>query len=142
MSGLHDRAAVVATADVQRLFHEGVRYHLAKQYDQAVESYERALVLAPRYAAVLNNHGGACLELHSTASSGATEHRQKAERSLRSATRLDPQFIDAYLNLGVLLRGAGRTVEALASYSAAVGFAPGSHGAQEKQRHSRSATEV
>lgn len=43
-----------------------------------------------------------------------------AERAYRRAIEADPQFADAYLNLGVLLGGAGRLDEAIALYRFAI----------------------
>lgn len=47
-----------------------------------------------------------------------------AERAYRSAIALDPDFADAWLNLGVLLGNAGRLTEAIALYRQALARLP------------------
>jgi tetratricopeptide (TPR) repeat protein len=119
-------------ADVH--FRAGVQHQLKERFAEAIAEYEVALSLEPSHAPVLNNHGGALMKLAEQASGQELRrrHQKAAETSLRAATNFAPSTLDAYYNLGILLRGSHRLDEALTVYRAAAGLAPGSSTAREK----------
>jgi predicted TPR repeat methyltransferase len=54
----------------------------------------------------------------------ATGHPAEAEEAYRTAIRLDPEHIDAYTNLGILLTSLKRTQEAAACYCKVITLRP------------------
>ena len=54
----------------------------------------------------------------------ATGQPVEAEAAYRAAIRLNPEHIDAYTNLGILLNGLKRTEEAAACYCKAITLRP------------------
>jgi uncharacterized protein (TIGR02466 family) len=91
-------------ADVH--FRAGVQHQLKERFAEAIAEYEVALSLEPSHAPVLNNHGGALMKLAEQASGQELRrrHQKAAETSLRAATNFAPSTLDAYYNLGILLR--------------------------------------
>ena len=83
--------------------------------DEAVASYDRALVLQPDYAAALINRGLA-LE--------ALERFAEALESYDRALAIEPDFAVAWVNRGNALQGLFRLAEALESYDRALALSP------------------
>ena len=58
---------------VDDLYRAGASHHVAQRYSDAIELYDRALALSPTtcsaatWAGLLNNHGGAHMELSKAA---------------------------------------------------------------------------
>jgi 4-amino-4-deoxy-L-arabinose transferase-like glycosyltransferase len=51
-------------------------------------------------------------------------HEEKAIRHFRSAIRVNPEYADAYVNLGIALRNQGKTDEAIEAYREAIRIRP------------------
>jgi predicted O-linked N-acetylglucosamine transferase (SPINDLY family) len=83
--------------------------------DEAIASYDRALLLSPDYAAALINRGLA-LE--------ALERFAEALESYDRALAIEPNFAEAWLNRGNTLQQLGRFGEALESYDHAIAVRP------------------
>jgi len=93
--------------DVQRIFADAVRHHMAGHLEDAVARYHRVLFLQPDNADVHNNLGVAL------AAQGKVE---AAMTRYKSALSLKPGCVDAHNNLGVALAAQGRIVEATTHY--------------------------
>ncbi|WP_029015138.1 tetratricopeptide repeat protein [Niveispirillum irakense] len=78
----------------------GVTLKNQQRYGKAVDAYRRALVLTPDEPATLNNLG--------LALSQDGRRDEEAAAWLRRAIRLKPDFADAWLNLGLVLRNQNR----------------------------------
>ncbi len=83
--------------------------------EQALDWYERALVLEPRAAQVLSNLGNLKSRLKRYA---------EAEADLRRALALEPSAAIAELNLGTALLAQGKTAESIACFRRAVALNP------------------
>jgi predicted O-linked N-acetylglucosamine transferase (SPINDLY family) len=86
-----------------------------QRYQEAVDSYDRAIVLAPGYAEAHNNRGAALMAL---------KRADAALDSYASAISLRPDYAEAHYNRGVMLHEVGRVDEALESYARAVALQP------------------
>jgi tetratricopeptide (TPR) repeat protein len=85
----------------------GVALHQTGQYEEAADSYRRALVVDPRYALARNNLGVALF--HAGNDSEAVD-------AFRDALAADPSFVRARLNLALLLVRSRRYQLALEAY--------------------------
>jgi predicted O-linked N-acetylglucosamine transferase (SPINDLY family) len=84
-------------------------------YDEAIESYRRALVLKPDYAEAHSNLANALVE---------TGQPQNAVISSRRALALSPDFADAHNHLGNALKDLGRFDSAAECYRRAIEINP------------------
>jgi len=91
----------------------GLVYLYTDRYAEARTSFERATALEPGAALFLNSLGVACYRLRDYGC---------AERSYQSAIASQPGEFDAYNNLAVLYREAGRTAEAATALDRAAGM--------------------
>ena len=101
--------------DVQRIFADAVRHHLAGRIEDAVARYHRVLFLKPDYAEAHNNLGAAL------AAQGRVED---AVARYKCALALKPDSVDAHNNLGVALAAQGRIGDAMAHYERALALNP------------------
>ena len=83
--------------DVQRIFADAVRHHMAGRLEDAVARYHRVLFLRPDFAEVHNNLGVAL------AAQGKVDD---AMARYKCAISLKPDCVDAHNNLGVALASA------------------------------------
>jgi tetratricopeptide (TPR) repeat protein len=81
----------------------------------ALAAYGRVARMAPRDSRAANDYGAALLDAGRTAD---------AEPWLRRALALDPQFVDAYNNLGIALARTGRLEAAIELLEKARSFTP------------------
>ncbi|MGF1645290.1 MAG: tetratricopeptide repeat protein [Thiotrichales bacterium] len=113
-------AAVGATrfpADPQLHNLLGVTQHRLQRPDQARESYQRALALAPRDPLILNNFG--------TFLCDRKDYAEAEQQFLTAATLADNPSPDvAYVNAGLCADRAGRAVAAQAFFESAVRHNP------------------
>ncbi len=98
------------------------RYNLAKvmegkgRWGEAIAEYERVVAARPRDARFVNDLG--CARLSAGDAAGA-------ERDLRNASRLDPEWGAVWYNLGLALDALGRGDEARRAYERALELEPG-----------------
>src|SRR6266478_322176 len=72
-------------------FQEAERYYEVRQFDRAVESFQKAIALKPDYAAAYNDLG---------ISYAALGRHSEAVGSLREAVKIQSDFAVAHNNLG------------------------------------------
>jgi tetratricopeptide (TPR) repeat protein len=82
---------------------------------EALESYERAIALAPNYAAAHYNRGNAL---------GMMGRFEEAITSHTAAISIDPQYAQAYMNRGNAQNELGQLVQALERFDRAITLAP------------------
>jgi tetratricopeptide repeat protein/glycosyl transferase family 9 (putative heptosyltransferase) len=90
-------------------------YQDLERHGQAVEAFQRALVLRPDYAQAHNN---LAISLH------ALGRVEEAVREYECAIDADPAYDDPRVNLGMALRDVGRLDEAVAHYRGLLGVRP------------------
>jgi len=83
----------------------GVVLKNMRRYEDAIATYRRALVLMPEEAAVMNNMGLSLSQLGN--------RDEAAALWLRRAIRVKPDFADAWLNLGLVMRNQNRIDQAM-----------------------------
>jgi tetratricopeptide (TPR) repeat protein len=82
----------------------GIAYSTVKNYDGALEAFQRALKLSPNSTKTHNNLGNLYI---------AQNHPDLAEKEFRTVLRLDPADKDGNYNLGLLLLAKGVPREAI-----------------------------
>ena len=97
------------------LSNRGITLHELKRFEEALASYDRALMLRPDYAEALSNRGVTLHEL---------KRFEEALASYDRALTLRPDFAEALLNRGNTLHKLKRFEEALASYDRALMLRP------------------
>ena len=86
-----------------------------KRDQEALDAYEQAIDLDPKYARAYNNKGNALRDL---------KRDQEALDAFEQAIDLDPKYALAYTNKGNALRNLKRDQEALAAYEQAIHVDP------------------
>ncbi|MGF1548195.1 MAG: tetratricopeptide repeat protein [Thiotrichales bacterium] len=95
----------------------GVTQHRLQRPDQARDSYQRALALAPREPRILNNYG--------TFLCDRKDYLSAEQQFLAAATLADNPSPDvAYVNAGLCAERGGRAEAALGFFESAVGHNP------------------
>ncbi len=92
----------------------GLSMYRAKQYDKALEYYQKSVDLKPNNAKVLSNMGIIYFER------GETE---KARQIYERAVKIDPRFVDAQRNLGSVYAQLKNFPKAIEHFSAAYQYA-------------------
>ncbi len=87
-----------------------------KRYDEALVSYDKAILHKPDYADIYNNRGVALEMMH---------RYDEALASYDKAVLLRPDYADAYNNMGIALQSMKRYEEALTSYDRVIAIKPG-----------------
>jgi tetratricopeptide (TPR) repeat protein len=100
---------------VDAWINQGIALHDLKRYDEALASYERALVLKPDYVEAWSNRGNTLNLL---------KRYDEALASFERALTLEPNYVKALLNYGDVLHDLKRYDEALASFERALVFKP------------------
>jgi tetratricopeptide (TPR) repeat protein len=91
-------------------------YSGAKQYDQALATYQKTLELTPDDASVYNNLGSTYAEMNKPAD---------AQKAFEKAASLDPTHAATYFyNLGVIMYNQGKMDEAGDAFKKAIGVDP------------------
>lgn len=103
-------------------------YNILQRNEKALALYNVCAQAKPRDKNMLNNRGLCQSRL------GLWE---AAEQSLRNALNIDPNYTDAYFNLGLLYKQQGRYTESLACFEQAIKLQPGLNTAQEHIRELR-----
>ena len=92
-------------------FHLGFASWKLGSVDEAIASYERAVVLSPAYAEAHDRLGALLV---------AARGHAAAEPHFRKATELQPKLATSWSNLGICLTFLGRLSEALACFDTAL----------------------
>lgn len=85
------------------------------RYNDAIESYKKAVKINPSYAEAHNNLSSALIEKNDLVS---------AIESCNHAISVKPDYAEAHNNLGYALQGSGNLRSAIASYSRAIEIRP------------------
>ena len=93
----------------------GLLYHELRLYDHAVAEYDKALTWAPRFADIHFRRA------QSLAERGSLE---EAARSLLRALEINPRYVQAYLDLGLVFLRAGNRDQAVKAWQRAVAMDP------------------
>ncbi len=101
-----------STAEIE--FYRGNENANLGKYKEAIENYDKAIELNPKYADAYNNRGNA--KLHSGKNEEAIEDYNKA-------IELDPQY-DTYYNRGNAKLHSGKNEEAIEDYNKAIELNP------------------
>ncbi|MEW5819810.1 MAG: CsgG/HfaB family protein [Cyanobacteriota bacterium] len=96
-------------------FNSGVAELSLKNYDKALEYFQRTLQANPYHVKAYNNMGIA-LQKKGDYNNAIVAYQQ--------ALKLDPRYGNAYYNLGLCLKDMGRAVEAIEALQAFVNFNP------------------
>ena len=97
-------------------FKKGYAYHVAKEYQDAINAYTRAIELDPKDATVpYTNRGAAYADLGN--------HNQ-AIADYNRAIELTPKNVKAYYNRGIAYFELGNHNQAIADYNRAIGLDP------------------
>jgi len=103
--GFVSAQSTVSKADAAgALNKEGIRYFDAQQYEAAIESLSRAVLLQPNYATAYYNLGSAYFRL---------KNFEKAADAFQKAVKLDPNYAEAYNNLGAVYLEQGEVEKAV-----------------------------
>lgn len=94
----------------------GVVLKNLRRYAEAIAAYRRALVLMPDEAAVMNNLGLSLSQLG--------DRDVEAALWLRRSLRVKPDFADAWLNLGLVMRNQNRIDQAMGHCRTALAVDP------------------
>ncbi len=105
------RALAAAPSNAEAHFRLGLALRDQQRLDDAAASYRRAIELQPAYVEAHNNLGSVLQML---------EQSDAALTAYRRAVALGPTFAQPYLNLGRLYALAGDTLNAAATFEAAI----------------------
>jgi len=94
---------------------KGACYAELKQFDAAVNAYERAIIIKPDYYKAHYNLGGVLHELG---------HLDSAVKSFKTALNIEPNYAEAHNNLGNVFRDLKQLDDAVSSYKKAVIIQP------------------
>ncbi len=107
--------ALVRLRDVSALVNLGLAFHESERHDEALATYEQAVLLDPHHAGAYNNRGNALADL---------KRYDEALVSYEQALRLDPQLALIFTNKGQTLATLKRYDEALVVYDQALRLDP------------------
>lgn len=110
------------------LLRRGARNLAARTYDEALEDFDAALILAPQSAEAWHQRAQAYAAMGDAAA---------AARDLQEALRLEPRHFGALLTLSMLQEQGGDARAALRSMEAALALHPRLRGGQERLRELR-----
>jgi len=100
----------IEAASIAKL-NEGVKFFGQKRYDEALEAYDEAIVLNPRYAEAWNNKGLALYHLG---------RHVEAIQAYNMAIELNPRLADSWGNKGDSLKALLKYDEAIQAYNKAI----------------------
>ncbi len=94
----------------------GEAYHKTKNYDKALDNYQRAIAANPAEASYHNNVGNIYADMGKTAEAAA---------SFQKAAEVDPARASSYYyNYGAVMYNTGKMDEAVAAFQKSVGINP------------------
>lgn len=134
LAGLYGRMTTALPDLADAHYNHGVFLARCDEHDQAITAFRRALELdisAPAEAWL--NIGNACTRLRREAD---------AQTAFEQALRLDPRYVPALYNLGLLHEEHGRLQEALAAFERILGIDPGYHDALVRIANARRVTDA
>lgn len=100
----------------------GVAYWRKKDFEKALDAYQRALSLDNNYPIVFNNLGSLYLSIF--LDTKEREAHRKAIQNFKKAIELDPNYFSAYNGLGTAYRFAGNLEGAIYCWDKAVELNP------------------
>ncbi|BAS68351.1 tetratricopeptide repeat protein [Bathymodiolus septemdierum thioautotrophic gill symbiont] len=101
--------------DAYAFNNRGIVYASLKQFDKAIEDYDKAIDLNPKYAKAFYNRGNAYTHL---------KQFEKAIEDYDKAIDLNPKYANAFYNRGVAYRKMGDEEKAIESLKAAADIDP------------------
>lgn len=116
----------MSQGEAEKLFEQGNRLYEQGRYQEAVESYDKALAIDPKYAAAWNNRGLALDNLGK---------HQEAVESYDKALALDPKLAPAWYNRGNALDNLGKYQEAAEALRRALRLDPNFQEARRALEH-------
>jgi tetratricopeptide (TPR) repeat protein len=111
--------------DAEKLAQLGDLYFESNRYDQAIETYQKVLKLAPGDVDTYNDLGLALFY---------TGNTEAAVETLRKGTEVTPSYQRVWLSLGFVLSETGRYGEAKKALEKAMEIAPNSDMGREAER--------
>jgi protein O-mannosyl-transferase len=93
----------------------GVAYFRLKNFEKAIENYNKAAALKQADAITLNNIGSVYFEW---------KKYEEASENFKKALQIDPRFIDAYMNLGSVYGTVGNFNSAMECFQNAIKYSP------------------
>ncbi|BBN18341.1 peroxin-5 [Marchantia polymorpha subsp. ruderalis] len=110
-----NEAALVAPGDGDVHTVLGVLYNLSREYDRAIQSFQRALELKPRDYSLWNKLG---------ATQANSARSADAIYAYQQALDLKPNYVRAWSNMGIGYANQGRYEESIRYYVRALGMNP------------------
>lgn len=110
---------VAENPSAENLHALGRVYLTEKEFDKAIEQFERAVKLAPNNAKLRNDLGVALMEKAKTQDEGKLENLAKANEEFAKAIELDKSLLDTYFNQALCLQtmpGSPQAKEAWQKY--------------------------
>lgn len=101
--------------DARTWYNEGVALDDSGRYEEAIECYDRAIEIDPRYAKAFNNRGADLLSL---------KRYDDAIKSFGQAIDIDPDYKEAWNNKGVALGHQGEFEDAIDCFEEAIEIDP------------------
>ena len=92
-------------------YNRGLAYARSNQYEEAINDFNKALELDPKYAGAYNNRGNVYHEL---------KQYKKAIEDYNKALELNPNLTVTYSNRGITYCKLNKTEEAIEDYNAAI----------------------
>src|SRR5262249_7155264 len=114
-SGADDHGQGNAAEEAIRANNHGVALMEQFKHSQAIDEFDKVTAKAPGWAPGFANLGLACLYARET---------ERAEPAFRQPIRLDGRLIQGPYGLAILLKGSGKTAEAIAALEAARALDP------------------
>ncbi|MDA7946726.1 MAG: tetratricopeptide repeat protein [Hyphomicrobiaceae bacterium] len=96
------------SSELQAMFEQAAAAHRQGDFEAAASQYAHLLTKIPDHPQILNMYGLACVELGDLSA---------AEQAIEKATKTNPRYVDAWLNLGVVRQRAGNLDAAADAYN-------------------------
>lgn len=103
------------SSQAETLYQQGCNYCERHDYHNALDAFNQAIRLNPKYAQAWNNRGNALSEL---------KRQPEAFASYEQAVALHPSYHQAWHNRGILLKEMGAYGNAIESFDRAIALSP------------------
>ena len=103
-------ASVACAEDAETYYNRGVDYYNQKQYESAIQDYNKTIELNPNYTLAYNNRGVAYLSLRNF---------NQAIADATKAIQLNPNYAKSYQLRGLCYQALGETAKAQADFAKA-----------------------